>query len=386
MRRLERQALLQSPGVATSVLQEEATQEDGRILDVVFFRHSLFNRGGDRIVVQYANYLAERGHQVTFVVNNVATSFKIHHRVYLKKIPLPTKLGTMICGVIGRFGGDVVLIDIVPLALLLRPFHPVIYLAQAYDVLYYRHPMLRRLVAWMYTRFFRASCSPVIADSEFLASIFREQYRASDMTVVEIGIDHDRFFPEPDQRLMVKKSGRKAIVMLARSDGYRKGGDVCQKVLRRLCRTGSDQYELWVIGSSEVSLPPGFGVTRFKRPSDNELRTILSSADVLFYPSRHEGFGLFPLEAMACGCPVVTTTAVSYVTDGDNAYAASPDETEGLEARLIRALVDKTETASMRERALGFSRRYDIKKSQVEFERTLCRWAKRAAERVSHRR
>jgi glycosyltransferase involved in cell wall biosynthesis len=223
----------------------------------------------------------------------------------------------------------------------------------------------------MYTRFFRTARSPVIADSEFLASIFREQYRISDMTVVEIGIDHDRFFPEPDHLLTAKKSGRKAIVILARSDGYRKGGDVCQEVLRRLYGTGSDQYELWVIGSSEVSLPSGFGVTRFKRPSDNELRTILSSADVLFYPSRHEGFGLFPLEAMACGCPVVTTIAVSYVTDGDNAYAASVDDIDGLVSRLIRALLDEVGTAAIRKRALEFSRRYDIKASQAEFERTL---------------
>jgi glycosyltransferase involved in cell wall biosynthesis len=328
----------------------------------------LFNRGGDRIVIQYANYLAERGHHVTFVVSKIATSFSIHPAIHLKGIALPTKLGTMVYGMIGRFGGDVVLIDIIALAVLLRKFHPVIYLAQAHDVLYYRNPILRGLVAWLYERFFRMPHAPVIADSQFLASIFRAQYRASDVAVVEVGIDLDRFFPEPDHRLMVNKSGRKAIVLLARSDVYRKGGDVCQHVLHRLCQTGSDRYEVWVIGSSDVPLPTGVRVTHFGNPTDSELRTILSSADVLLYPSRHEGFGLFPLEAMACGCPVVTTTAVSYVIDGQNAYAASPDDIVGLVVRLNRALDDQAGTAAMRRRALEFARGYDINKSQAEFE------------------
>lgn len=372
MLRLENSIPGQAPEATASIQHERGTHDQAGPLQVVFFRHSLFNRGGDRIVLEYANYLAERGHHVTFVVNQIATSFKVHHGIHLKRIPMPTKLGTIVYGVVGRFGGDVVLIDIIALALLLRPFHPVIYLAQAHDVLYYRHPILRGLIAWLYRQFFRASRSPVIADSQFLASVFRAQYGASDIAVVEIGIDLDRFFPEPDRLLMANKSGRKAILILARSDVHRKGGDICQHVLRNLCQTGSDQYEVWVIGSSEVHLPTGVPITHFGNPTDNQLRTILSSADVLFYPSRHEGFGLFPLEAMACGCLVVTTTAVPYVTDGENAYAASPDDAEGLVARLTKVLVDASETAAIRERAREFARRYDIRKSQAEFETTLC--------------
>jgi glycosyltransferase involved in cell wall biosynthesis len=39
------------------------------------------------------------------------------------------------------------------------------------------------------------------------------------------------------------------------------------------------------------------------------LRTYLSSADVYAFPSNHEGFPVAPIEAMACGLPVVATDA-----------------------------------------------------------------------------
>jgi glycosyltransferase involved in cell wall biosynthesis len=45
--------------------------------------------------------------------------------------------------------------------------------------------------------------------------------------------------------------------------------------------------------------------------SDAELQQYVSHADALVLPSLYEGFGLPPLEAMACGCPVVVSKAAS---------------------------------------------------------------------------
>ncbi|MEM9542561.1 MAG: methyltransferase domain-containing protein [Cyanobacteria bacterium P01_E01_bin.42] len=60
---------------------------------------------------------------------------------------------------------------------------------------------------------------------------------------------------------------------------------------------------------------------------DNELRLAYAGAIALVYPSKYEGFGLPVLEAMACGCPVITTPysslpevageAAIYIQDGD---------------------------------------------------------------------
>lgn len=45
--------------------------------------------------------------------------------------------------------------------------------------------------------------------------------------------------------------------------------------------------------------------------SDEELRSVYSGALALIYPSKYEGFGLPILEAMACGCPVITCANAS---------------------------------------------------------------------------
>lgn len=76
---------------------------------------------------------------------------------------------------------------------------------------------------------------------------------------------------------------------------------------------------------------------------DPELRTdLLAGARVFAYPSRYEGFGLPPLEALACGTPVVATRtgALPEVLD-DAAEWASPGDVDSLVEALDRVLVDE---------------------------------------------
>ncbi len=72
-----------------------------------------------------------------------------------------------------------------------------------------------------------------------------------------------------------------------------------------------------------------------------DLPLVYNLSTVFVYPSRYEGFGFPPLEAMACGTPVITS-AVSAMLDtvGDAGLLTPPDDLPALENALRRLLND----------------------------------------------
>jgi glycosyltransferase involved in cell wall biosynthesis len=92
------------------------------------------------------------------------------------------------------------------------------------------------------------------------------------------------------------------------------------------------------------------------RVSDDELVALYRGAACLLYPSRAEGFGFPPLEAMACGTPVVAARAGSLPeVVGDAAPLVDPDDEAGLAAAVEGVLADP---APWRERGLERAARF----------------------------
>lgn len=83
------------------------------------------------------------------------------------------------------------------------------------------------------------------------------------------------------------------------------------------------------------------------------LRGLYRGAACLIYPSRYEGFGLPPLEAMACGTPVITSRAGALPeTVGDAALTFHAGDVVDLSMLIGRVLAEPALRAEMRERGI----------------------------------
>jgi glycosyltransferase involved in cell wall biosynthesis len=75
------------------------------------------------------------------------------------------------------------------------------------------------------------------------------------------------------------------------------------------------------------------------RVSELELITLYSMADVFVFPSFYEGFGVPPIEAMACGAPVITSNTSSLPeVAGDAALLIDPHNTGEIARAMLRVL------------------------------------------------
>jgi len=93
---------------------------------------------------------------------------------------------------------------------------------------------------------------------------------------------------------------------------------------------------------------------------DDEVRALHARADAFVFPSFYEGFGLPPLEAMACGAPVVCSNASSLPeVVGDSGLLFDPSDDAGLVALLWRVSRDQELRRDLgrrgRERAARFT-------------------------------
>lgn len=95
-------------------------------------------------------------------------------------------------------------------------------------------------------------------------------------------------------------------------------------------------------------------ITRLGFVAEADLATLYSGAAAFIFLSRMEGFGLPPLEAMACGAPVVTSDRASLPeVVGDAAITVDPDDLDAAVDALRSILTDDSQALELRGRGLA---------------------------------
>src|SRR4051794_8014848 len=176
-----------------------------------------------------------------------------------------------------------------------------------------------------------AEADRLVANTRFEAQDLVASYDAdpSRLTVVQPGVDLDRFRPGPADRARLGLPERGHIVAFVGRIQPLKGPDVLIAALAELRRRDPAMDVTVVIcggpsGSgldrptSLIDLAESLGVAdavRFLPPqTGSDLAALYRAADLVAVPSHNESFGLVALEAQACGTPVVAAAVGGLVT------------------------------------------------------------------------
>ena len=83
---------------------------------------------------------------------------------------------------------------------------------------------------------------------------------------------------------------------------------------------------------------------------NRDVASLYRKADAFIHPSLYETFGVTPLEAMVCGCPVIAAdaAAIPEIT-GDEALLVDPEDVAGMADAIYRVLSDR----DLRERLIA---------------------------------
>lgn len=337
-------------------------------MKILFFRHTLLNRGGDKMIVAHANHLAGAGHDVTIQSARIETIFPLSPLVKTIPIGWNAKFGTLF-GAIQRYGEyDHIIADIIPIALLLslRNRLTTIYYAQDYDEAYYANALQQYFIRFLYWLGFRVRGLNTVAVSKSLEQVFMSRF-GHHCRVVENGVDLEIFYRNPDPKLLTLKEGRKSILLFSRSD-HRKGFDLARETVLRLANYPCESFEVWTVGEPVTGFPPHLVHRDLGYLSGAELARVMSSADLFLYPSRHEGFPLMVVEAFACGCPVITTVAVSFAIHGDTALVCAIGDVPALVDACQLLLADSTLAERLKAHGSAFAAAHRLQDTLNNFE------------------
>ncbi|WP_062731277.1 glycosyltransferase family 4 protein [Sphingobium abikonense] len=188
---------------------------------------------------------------------------------------------------------------------------------------YYGLAFLEPLIESMLRRFYRR-CDAIVAPSESMAQLLRDQRMSYDVGIWTRGIDREIFCPARRDMAWRRSLGIGDDVPVIGFIGrlvMEKGLDVFSDTVDQLAQR-QVAHKVLVVGEGparewfENRLPSAV-FTGFQKGAD--LGRAVASMDMLFNPSVTETFGNVTLEAMACGLPTVAARATgseSLVTQG----------------------------------------------------------------------
>jgi glycosyltransferase involved in cell wall biosynthesis len=212
------------------------------------------------------------------------------------------------------------------------------------------------------------------------------------VTVVPNGLNHDQFHPGPPLAARAAVCAPRGVtgpffLYVARLEHPAKNHarliaafnafKAASRSPWQLVLAGSDWHGAGAIHALIRASPFARDIHALGFVASADLPDWYRAAGVFVFPSLFEGFGLPPLEAMACGCPVLSSTRGALAdTVGEAAGRLEPDDVGQIQDQLTRAVADPAWRAALQAAGLARAHSFNWQKTAAA---TLAVYARAAA-------
>ncbi|MCP4536814.1 MAG: glycosyltransferase family 4 protein [Chloroflexi bacterium] len=223
----------------------------------------------------------------------------------------------------------------------------------------------------------------LVAISQFTKKTLIEALSCQEdkIRVVLYGVDHNTFKPAPvseEFRAHYGMTDEGHYILYVGSENPRKN---LPRLLRafamlkakvpdvKLIKVGTPQYlaQFQQLQQLVCELSLEDSVVFHNHPPEQDLVTFYNAADVFVFPSLYEGFGMPPLEALACGTPVVCSNAASLPeVVGDAAITVDPYDVEAWTEAMHRVLTNASVKEELREKGLKWAKQFTWERTARE--------------------
>jgi glycosyltransferase involved in cell wall biosynthesis len=358
---------------------------------ISFLLSSLQLSGGVQVVIEYANRLSARGHAVALVAPGGASDPMMSDqvapgvtlctsRVERQGPAVPTTLGLArmahLAWSMARAvpASDIVVATHTPttaVSLLacqvMRRGRPV-WLFMDYPEMFAGRPyelwLMRHAQRW----------------HRHVLTLSRDSQRevgVKEGTIVGLGLSHPELLRPVSTQARRTEQEKKCVLYLG--DTRPRKGLADLLAAAELAYQRIEPFELWIASKEPCAIEGKVPVRLIRQPTRGELAQLYATCDLFVSASWREGFGLPPLEAMACGAPVVLTDSGGvreYASHGENCLMVPPRDPQALAAAMVRVLTDAALAGQLRREGPRTAAQFTWKSAVDRFEGALERVAR----------
>lgn len=216
------------------------------------------------------------------------------------------------------------------------------------------------------------TASKILTDSQFSRQELTKYCKIGEdrLQVISLGKDHV-FSVDPDRNILEEYHlTDRPFVLAVSSVSPNKN---FHSIIQAIELLGDTDFSIVIAGGinqkvfSQSCAPLPDTVKYMGYVNDSQLRTLYEHAACFIFPSFYEGFGLPPLEAMTCGCPVIVSHAASLPeVCGDAALYCDPGNPADIADKIRLIMSDPQLRATMRQKGLERAERFTWEKCAAE--------------------